>query len=166
MKKCLLISVLSMVLVIAWGLEATAQSKNEMTFSGTHYWSSAGKLFPVDQGRLIMHTELMGVRVNDSGDGLFHGASVHIVAVSYRAKGYSGFRGYETWIDKDGDKVIWELMDTPPGATTSPARLIEGTGKYAGWQGTIEYTLQFPKAFPEGTSRGICRETVKLVSPQ
>jgi hypothetical protein len=33
-----------------------------------------------------------------------------------------------------------------------------GTGKYADWQGTIEFTLQYPKPFPEGTMRGICRE--------
>jgi hypothetical protein len=166
MKKVLLILMSGLILAIAWGLEGSAQTKKEMTFSGTHYWSSTGKVFQIDPDRLIMESELMGVRVNDSGDGLFHGASVHIVGVAYRTKGYYGFRGYETWIDKDGDKLIWELLDTPPGAPTSPARLVEGTGKYAGWQGTIEYTLQYPRSFPEGTRRGICREAVKLVSPQ
>jgi hypothetical protein len=166
MKKCLSISALLLTLVVVWAGESVAQTKKEITFSGTHYWSSTGKVFPVGSGTLIMHMELMGVRVNDSADGLFNGASVHIVTAAYRSKGYSGFRGYETWIDEDGDKLIWELMDTPPGAATSPARVIEGTGKYVGWQGTLEYTLQFPKAFPEGTSRGICRETVKLISPQ
>jgi hypothetical protein len=69
-------------------------------------------------------------------------------------------------MDKDGDKVIWELLDTPAGASSSPARLIEGTGKYMGWQGTMEYTLQYPKSFPQGTIRGICREQMKLVIPQ
>jgi hypothetical protein len=113
-----------------------------------------------------MHPELFGVRVNDSGDGPFHGASVHIVGVALITKVYYGFRGYETWTDKDGDKVIWELLDTPAGSSSSPARLIEGTGKYKGWQGTIEYTLQYPKSFPQGTIRGICREHIKLVIPQ
>ena len=166
MKKCLLISVLSLLLVIAWGVEGFAQTKKEMTFSGTHYWSSTPKAFQIDPDRLIMPMELFGIRVNDSGDGPFHGASVHIVAVTYRTKGYYGFRGYETWTDKDGDKVIWELLDTPPGASTSPGRLIDGTGKYAEWQGTIEYSMQYPKAFPEGTRRGITRETTKIVAPQ
>ena len=166
MKKCLLISVLSLVLVIAWGVEASAQTKKEMTFSGTHYWSSTGRPVQIDPDRVILPAELLGVRVNDSGDGPFHGASVHIVGAGYRMKGYYGFRGYVTWIDKDGDTVVWELLDTPAGATTSPGRLIDGTGKYAGWQGTIEYSLQFPKAFPEGTRRGIARETTKIVAPQ
>jgi len=154
------------ILAIAWGGEGFAQAKKEMTFSGTNYWGSTPKVFQLDPDRLIIQSELFGVRVNDSGDGLFHGASTHIVSVAYRSKGYNGFRGYETWTDKDGDKVIWELLDTPPGASSSPARLIEGTGKYAGWQGTIEYTLQFPKSFPQGTRHGICREVVKIVAPQ
>ena len=148
---------------------------NEMDFSGTHYWSSTPKVFQVDPDRSIMQLELFGVRVNDSGDGPFHGASVHIVVVTYVSKGYDRLqnpldptrnRGYETWTDKDGDKVIWELTDTPAGASSSPGRLIEGTGKYAGWQGTMEYTLQYPKSFPEGTMRGICREVVKIVAPE
>ncbi len=166
MKKCLLILVLSLVLAIACGGQGFSQAKKEMAFSGTHYWSSTPKVFQIDADRVIRNPELFGVRVNDSGDGFFHGASVHIVAVAYSSKGYNGFRGYETWIDKDGDKLIWELMDTPPGASSSPGRLIEGTGKYTGWQGTMEYTLQYPKSFPQGTIRGICREVIKIVAPQ
>jgi len=144
----------------------STQTKKEMNFSGTHYWSSTPKVFQVDPDRSIMQLEVFGVRVNDSGDGPFHGASVHIVTVAYNSKGYNGFRGYVTWTDKDGDKVFWELMDTPPGSSSSPGRLIEGTGKYTGWQGTIEYTLEYPKSFPEGTMRGICREVVRIVAPK
>ena len=122
-----------------------------------------------------MQLEVFGVRVNDSGDGFFHGASVHIVVASYASPGYSrGLehpldptrnRGYVTWTNKDGDKVVWELMDTPAGASSSPGRLIDGTGKYTGWEGTMEYTLQFPKSFPEGTMSGIYREAVRIVAP-
>ena len=153
-------------LAITWRGEGFAQPKKEMTFSGTHYWSSTPKAFQVDSDRSIRQLELFGVRVNDSGDGPFHGASVHIVGITYSSKGYNGFRAYETWTDKDGDKVIWELLDTPPGASSSPGRLIEGTGKYSGWQGTMEYTLQYPKSFPQGTMRGICREVIKIVTPE
>ncbi len=165
-RKCLLILVLSLVLATACGEEGFAQIKKEIRFSGTHYWSSTQKGFQVDADRSIRQMELFGVRVNDSGDGPFHGASAHIVGVAYSSKGYNGFRAYETWTDKDGDKVIWELMDTAPGASSSPGKLIEGTGKYTGWQGTIEYTLQYPKPFPQGTIRGICREVIKIVAPQ
>jgi hypothetical protein len=74
-------------------------------------------------------------------------------------------RDYEVWTDKDGGKVIWELTADPSGGPSGTARLLDGTGKYTGWQGTMEYTLQFPKPFPEGTARGICREVVKIVAP-
>ena len=166
MKKVQWIILLGLVLAVSWGGESSAQAKKELAFSGTHYFSSAPKVFQLEPGRIIMQSEMLGVRVNDSGDGPFHGASVHIVLVSYRSKEYNGTRGYETWTDKDGDKVIWELLDTPAGASKSPGRLLGGTGKYVGWAGTVEYTLTFPKPFPEGTGRGICREHLKLTIPQ
>ena len=147
----------------------STQTKKEINFSGTHYWSSTPKVFPVDPAhpdRIINQLEIFGVRVNDSGDGPLHGASVHIVTVGYYSKDYNRERAYERWTDKDGDKVIWELMDRPSGASSSPARLIVGTGKYTGWEGTMEFTLQFPKPFPEGTMRGICREIVRIQAPQ
>ena len=96
MRKYLWVLVFSMVLAIVWGGETFSQSKKEMTFSGTHYWSSTPKVIRLDPDRMMMQAELFGVRVNDSGDGPFHGASVHIMTVSYREKGYFGFRGYET----------------------------------------------------------------------
>ncbi len=166
MKKVQWIVLLGLVLAVSWGGESSAQAKKELAFSGTHYFSSTPKVFQLEPGRIIMQSEMLGVRVNDSGDGPFHGASVHIVLVSYRSKEYNGTRGYETWADKDGDKVIWELLDTPARASKSPGRLLGGTGKYIGWAGTVEYTLTFPKPFPEGTGRGICREHIKLTIPQ
>ena len=90
-------------------------------------------------------------------------APVDIVTVG---KDYNRESSYESWTDKDGDKVIWELMDRPSGASSSPGRLIVGTGKYTGWEGTMEFTLQFPKTFPKGTMRGNCREVVKIEAPQ
>ena len=148
----------------------STQTKKEISFSGTHYWSSTPKAFPVDPAhpdRIMAQSEIFGVRVNDSGDGPFNGASVHIVTVGFYGKDFNRERFIcESWTDKDGDKVIWELTDRPSGASSSPGRLIVGTGKYTGWEGTMEFTLQFPKPSPEGTMRGICREVVKLVAPQ
>jgi len=147
----------------------STQTKKEINFSGTHYWSSTPKAFPVDPAhpdRIMAQSEIFGVRVNDSGDGPFNGASVHIVTVGFYGKDFNRERSYESWTDKDGDKVIWELTDRPSGASSSPGRLIVGTGKYTGWEGTMEFTLQFPKPSPEGTMRGICREVVKIVAPQ
>ena len=145
----------------------------EINFSGIHYWSGTPKVFQLDPDRLVLQMEIFGVRVNDSNDGPFNGASVYIAVLHYENKAHNktnvdpvGARNYEVWKDKDGDKVIWELTDDPAGAPGGTARLIDGTGKYTGWQGKMKYTLQFPKPFPEGTARGICREAVQIVAPQ
>jgi hypothetical protein len=116
-----------------------------------------------------MQFETLGVRVNDSGEGPFHEASVHIVGILYRGKDASRLRGYETWTDKDGDKLVWEIMEKKtenpqPGTSPGTAKVFSATGKYVGMQGTMDWILRFPKAFPEGTGRGICREDVKISS--
>jgi hypothetical protein len=170
-------------LAIGFALPTVAQETNapppaatkEIAFSGTHYWSSTPKVFQIDPERSVVQLDIFGVRVNDSGDGPLHGASTYIAVLHYENKGHNKTgnsvdpvraRDYEVWTDKDGDKVIWELTDDPSGGPSGTARLIDGTGKYTGWQGTMEYTLQFPRPFPEGTARGICREVVKIVEPQ
>lgn len=102
-----------------------------------------------------------------------NGASTYIAVLHYENKGRNKTvnpdsvraRDYEVWTDKDGDRVIWELTDDPVGAAGGTGQLIDGAGKYIGWRGTMEYNLQYPKAFPEGTGRGICREVVKIEAP-
>ena len=170
MKKCLLISVLSLVLAITWGGEAFAQSQKEIDISGTNYNSTTQKFFKLDQDQVIVQFETPGVRVNDSGEGLFHGSATHIVGVFYSGKGGARIRAFETWTDKDGDKLIWELVekvtkDLPPGSFSGTAKVFAATGKFIGYQGTMDWIIQYPKSFPEGTGRGICREAVKLVPP-
>jgi hypothetical protein len=66
--------VLTLVLSIACDGEGFAQTKKEMTFSGTHYFSSTPKAFQLGPGQSITHLEVFGVKVNGSGDGPFHNA--------------------------------------------------------------------------------------------
>jgi len=163
-KKCLWMMVLCLVLTIACGGEGFAQAKKELTISSTSYLSGTPKVTQVDPDRSIGQVDLLGWKVVESGDAPFHGAQMHVLGVLYNSKGYIGFRGYGTWIDKDGDKLIWELLDRPPGASSSPARLIAGTGKYMGWQGTMEYTTTpVSKPYPQGTVRLITRDVIKIV---
>jgi hypothetical protein len=62
MKKCLVLLVLSLVLVITWGGEGFAQTKKEITFSGTHYWSSTPKNFQLDQDNVLVQREMEFIR--------------------------------------------------------------------------------------------------------
>ncbi len=66
--------VLTLVSSIACGGEGFAQTKKEMTFSGTRYFSSTPKAFQLGPGQSITHLQVFGVGVNDSGDGPFQNA--------------------------------------------------------------------------------------------
>ena len=95
-------------------VSGSTENKKEIKFSGIHYWTGTPKGFQIDPERRIAQLDIFGVWVNDSGDGPFHGASVYIAVLQYRVEKPLDpvrSRGYETWTDKDGDKVIWELTD-------------------------------------------------------
>jgi len=168
MKHFTIATIASLILFITLAGEGFAQSSKELNFSGTHYYGHTPKVYKLDEDQMIIQFETLGVRVNDSGEGPFHEASVQIVGVLYRGKDGTRLRGFETWTDKDGDKLVWEIMerkaaDSPPGTSPGTAKVFSGTGKYVGMQGSMDWLLRYPKPFPEGTGRGICREEVELV---
>jgi hypothetical protein len=168
MKHFTIATIASLILLITLAGEGFAQSSKELNFSGTHYYGHTPKVYKLDEDQMIIQFETLGVRVNDSGEGPFHEASVQIVGVLYRGKDGTRLRGFETWTDKDGDKLVWEIMekkpaDSPPGTSPGTAKVFSGTGKYVGMQGSMDWLLRYPKPFPEGTGRGICREEVELV---
>lgn len=170
MKKLILTAAICLAIAIGWGGLVFAQSAKEVQLSGTHYYGHTPKVFKLDQDQMIIQFETLGVRVNDSGEGLFHEASVHIVGILYRGKDGTRLRGFETWADKDGDKLVWEILDKEtenpqPGTSPGTAKVLSGTGKHVGMQGTMDWIVRNPKPFPEGTGRGICKEKVKLLQP-
>ena len=167
MKHFTIATIASLILLITLAGEGFAQSSKELNFSGTHYYGHTPKVYKLDEDQMIIQFETLGVRVNDGGEGPFHEASVQIVGVLYRGKDGTRLRGFETWTDKDGDKLVWEIMekeaaDSPPGTSPGTAKVFSGTGKYVGMQGSMDWQLRYPKPFPEGTGRGICREEVTL----
>ena len=168
MKRLTMWEFLVLVIGLVFTGEAFTQQTKELRFTGTHYYGHTPKVIRVDQDRVIIQFETLGVRVNDSGDGPFHEASVHIIGVLYKGKDGIRLRGFETWTDSDGDKLIWELVEKSvpnpaPGTSNGTAEVFSGTGKYVGMQGSMDWVLRYPKAFPEGTGRGICREDVRLL---
>jgi hypothetical protein len=128
MNRFIIIAVTSLSVAIGWGGHAFAQVAKEVQFSGTHYYGHTPKVFKLDQDQMIMQFETLGVRVNDGGEGPFHEASVQIVGILYRGKDGSRLRGFETWTDKDGDKLVWEIMekkiaDPQPGTSPGTAKV-------------------------------------------
>jgi hypothetical protein len=170
MKRYLIVVLIGLVITATWGNTVFSQDAKELKFTGTHYYGHTPKVYKLDETQMIIQFETLGVRVNDSGDGLFHEASVHIVGVLHRGKNGSRLRAFETWTDGDGDKLIWELVekattDSAPGTSPGTAKVFSGTGKYVGMQGSMDWLLRYPISFPAGTGRGMCREEVVLIQP-
>ncbi|HVO39079.1 MAG TPA: hypothetical protein VMV03_08630 [Spirochaetia bacterium] len=150
-----------LVFVLALGGQAAGQT--QMTTTGTNYGASTMKIYPIDQERWLATVEQMGIRVDDTGKGPFHLISTDIRMIMYGDKAGVQYRGYETHVDKDGDKVIWEIWGFPIGTNKGKGKVIGATGKFAGLEGTMDFVLMNPpKGFPEGTSRTICKEVMNL----
>ncbi|HVO40760.1 MAG TPA: hypothetical protein VMV03_17135 [Spirochaetia bacterium] len=150
---------LCVVLVLIVGGQAFSQTR--VTFKGTNYASAAMKAMPVDKDHIVLVGEQMGVEINDQP--AFNYMSTHFSVIAYFVKD-SGwhFHGYGVYADKDGDTLLLEIWDFPAGADGGKGKLIGGTGKFAGAQGTAEFVNERPRGWPESTGRVICRETWNL----
>jgi hypothetical protein len=158
--KFTLVLVLGLVLTLSLGGQVFAQT--QMTFKGTNYASSTFKATPVDQGRVVLIGEQLGIEANETGKGPFNNLSTHFALIIYFDDKGGHFHGYGTYADKDGDKMIWEIWDFPVGADGGKGKLIGATGKFAGMEGTADFVNEHPKAWPESTNRLICHEVFKV----
>ena len=105
-----------------------------------------------------MSYENTGVQVEDSGQGPLHGMSTHNTGLIYFQKGVGKTRAYMTWLDKDVDKILWELTEDASqlvGQSTGTGNLIGGTGKFMGMQGSMEYTRRSMRPVADGTHQAI-----------
>jgi hypothetical protein len=146
--------------VLAAGGQAVAQT--QMTSVGTNYGSNVTKISPIDQDHWVGTQEITGIRLDDSGKGPFHLMTTHIVLILYGDKSGVRLHGYSTFMDKDGDKVMADLSEASLTSPKGKGKVLGGTGKFAGIEGTVDYEVSNPKGFPEGTDRTICREVWKL----
>ena len=98
-------------LAIGFAVPILATENKEINFSGTHYWTGTPKVLQIDPDRIILEMEIYGVRVNDSNDGPFNGASVYIATLHYENRAHNktgnpvdpavASRNYEVWTDKE-----------------------------------------------------------------
>ena len=153
----------SFCMVLAVALVGQAFAQNQMTSTGINYGSSTFQISQIDQEHMVGTGEQLGIRVDDTGKGPFHLLSTDIRMIMYIDKAGVRYRGFETHMDKDGDKVIWEIWDFPAGSNKGKGKIIGATGKFTGMEGTMDFELQNPpKGFPEGTTRTICKEFMKV----
>jgi hypothetical protein len=161
MKKIIIAVVGTFFLSVAFGLVADAQMAKEGTFAGTNSYAGTYKVTPMDKDRYVISYENMGVQVEDSGQGPLHGMSTLNMGIQYFEKGVGKLRAYMTCMDKDGDKILWELIEEASqlgaSASSGTGKMMGGTGKFTGIQGSMEYTRRSMRPVADGTIQAIAK---------
>jgi len=161
MKKIILGLLLSVALLVVFGLDAKAQSAKEGTYSATEYNSGTFKFLVMGEERLHMTYEAMGVVVNDAGEGFGHNCSVHFLGALHAVKGINvQENGFWVSTDPDGDKVFltYKVTSGKVGVSSKGTfTFVGGTGKWTGITGGGEFTWNAVHPAAEGTSQGITK---------
>jgi hypothetical protein len=168
MKKSILILVLSLVLLAAFGLDALAQTTKEGTESFTTSYYGTSKIVPLGEGRAHSAYEAIGVTVSDTGEGLFHGATVHVLGNMTIEKGvYNDDKFYGVFNLVNGDKVFFTgtTAGKAGGLGKGTATLIGGTGKCAGIQGSYEFTRNPLRPAMEGIGQSYTKAKIQYKLP-
>ncbi len=147
-------------LVLAFALGGQAFSQTRVTFKGTNYASSTLKAMPVDKDHVVLVGEQLGLETNNQP--AFNNMSTHFSLIVFGDNGVFHFHGYGVYADKDGDTILVEIWDSPPGFDGGKGKIMGGTGKFAGIEGTAEFANEHPRPWPEASGRVICREVWNL----
>jgi hypothetical protein len=171
MNRKIFASILMIAFILVFALAATGEMPKEGTLAGTVTYAGTHKIIPLDKENFVLTYENFGVRVSDTKEGPFHGMSTHNIGIMYFENGVGRLRGYIFNIDKDGDQVVMELTEDAtelgPKPISGTAKIIGGTGKFKGIQGSMEYTRVSMRPAAEGTHQAISKGTGtwKIVEP-
>jgi hypothetical protein len=163
---------LAIAFLLAFMPNSKAEMAKEGSLSGTVTYAGSQKFIPLDKERYFVTYENFGVRVSDNKESPFHGMSTHNIGIFYYENGVGRLTGYIFNIDKDGDKVIMELTEEAaqisPKPTSGKGKIIGGTGKFKGIQGSMEYTRKSMRPAAKGTHQAISRGTGtwKIIEPK
>jgi len=143
MKKIIVASVLALAVLIAFAPFSSAEMAKEGSGSGIHYVIIKVNVLPMGKGVVQINYEGWGIIKSDTGKGLVHNASSHIVGGLLAVKGaYKNDSGMICFTRPDGDQVFMTykasgvLGKGGKGTTT----YVGGTGKCVGIQGSGEFT--------------------------
>ena len=130
--KWRVVAVLCLVLALSFGGLVFAQT--HLTFKGVNYASSMLKPLPIDKDHVVLVGEQMGIETNNQP--ALNNMSTHFSVIVYFANGVSHWHGYGVFADKDGDTILSEIWDNPAVVNGGKTKILGGTGKFAGTEGT------------------------------
>jgi hypothetical protein len=143
MKKIILTSVLSLVLLFAFALTVMAGDlAKEGSFSLTVYGMWTGKASVVGK-RLHAIYDAIGIVVNHEGKGFLNDAAFYSLGQMHGANGIKeSENGVFEYTDANGDKILatYEWKGVLFKSSKGPFKFVGGTGKYTGITGGGEST--------------------------
>jgi hypothetical protein len=171
MKKTIWILGLALVLCFIFGLNIYAQSKEGVEPVTTTFYVTS-KVLPLGEGRMALTYEGIGVMISDTGEGLFHNATVRNLGGMSIEKGvYNDERGWGVYNLQTGDKVFFTYTITgavkPGGIGTGKGTvtLTGGTGKLTNIQGNFEITRTMVRSAIEGIGQSYTKGKIQYKLP-
>jgi hypothetical protein len=143
MKKIIVASILALVLLVAFAPFSSAEMAKEGSYSGIHYVITKWTVLPMGKAVVQINYEGWGIQRSDTGKGLLHNASTHIVGGLLVVKGvYKNDSGMVCFIRPDGDQVFMTYKTSGVAGKTGKGTFtyVGGTGKCVGIQGGGEFT--------------------------
>jgi len=172
MKKIFMASILVLVLSVVAAPVCGEEMAKEGTSSGKGYYTGTLQMLPLGKVRVQINYEGFGVSVSDTGQGLFHNASQHVLGGLQIVKGAIEDSGSLVYTLTSGDKVFMTYKSTgkvgKPTIYKGTFTYVGGTGKVSGIQGGGEFTrysLQ-PPAKGKFASFSVSKSNWKIVEPK
>jgi hypothetical protein len=171
MRKSIFILVLSLVLLLTFGINVQAQSK-EVSEPVTVAMYVTSKTLPLGEGTRYMSYEATGLNVNDAEGGLFHNATWRSLGGMEFVKGiFKDERGWGVWNLQGGDKVFvtyktaGEVKPGGVGFAKGTVTITGGTGKAAGIKGSYEMNRTIVHSALEGVGQNYNKGTIRYTLP-
>ena len=157
-------TVIASCLFLGLVLGGSVFAQTQMTLAVTNYTYDAYKPMPIDKDHVVLTLEQFGVQLAENAKSPFNNLSSHGALIVYVDKAERHFHGYYTYVDKDGDSIMFEIWDFPSGVPNHGAgKIIGATGKFTGMEGTAEnIVIAHLKSWPEGTGRSVATMVWKV----
>ncbi len=143
MIKIIVASIVALSVLIAFVPFANAEMAKEGSTSGKSTWITNFTLLPMGKERVQINYEGYGVNLSDTGEGLLHNASAHVVGSTHAFKGrYEDDSGFIRYTRPDGDQIFMTYKCAGMAGKTGKGTFtyVGGTGKFVGIQGSGEFT--------------------------
>ncbi|MGD0234959.1 MAG: hypothetical protein ABSC55_10545 [Syntrophorhabdales bacterium] len=170
MKRFMWLATLSFVLLMPFGMDVQAQSKEvSETVTSTAYITF--NVLPLDEGRVRMNYEAVIIVLSDTGSGLFHQATSRSIGGFTVEKGgkFTDEQSWGVYNLQNGDKVYYTLAGAGKLEEGAEAKVTQtftgGTGKCAGIKGSYTFTRYSLRPAVEGKGQAYSKGTIKYTLP-